>query len=661
MPSVRVSLHVLPGVLIGAALLIGSGRPAVGQAATPTSSATPKPPTAPKPDFPKYADVTKGYEKIVSTTDAKPSLYTILVNKKDQQMLAVLPSGYASQRHFIATTIASGETFAGLQAGEMYVYWKRYGKRLALIEPNVGTRSSGDQESKDSVKRLFTDRVILDVPILTLGPGGAPVIDMDALLVGQASKFFGSKVSGINPRLISVKTAKAFPQNVELGFEAPMSGGRLKTLHYSISVIPSSTGYKPRVADQRVGYFTTAYDDLGKFKDEEKRIRYITRWKLEKSDSSLKLSPPKNPIIFYIEHTTPKRYRYWVKRGILYWNKSFEKVGIREAIEVYQQDADKANPKHMEKDPEDVRYNFIRWLSNDVGTAIGPSRIHPMTGQILDADVILTDGWIRHYEKQFSEVLPKLAMEGFSPQTLAWLNTRPRWDPRICIAPPSERPRLIAERCRHVTQPHGGHPAANVDPTLIGDDEYDGLIGRTSQVNGMCLAAEAKALELAMLRMTLEMLSAAEDKEGKKEDEEKKKEEKKEEKEKEQLLDGIPERFIGPLVAELVAHEVGHTLGLRHNFKGSSVYSLDDISSDKMKGKPYAGSIMDYLPVNMHMKDGKLAGEHTMLDIGPYDMWAIEYGYSFATDLKPILTRVAEPELIYGTDEDTWGPDPRSR
>jgi hypothetical protein len=179
----------------------------------------------------------------------------------------------------------------------------------------------------------------------------------------------------------------------------------------------------------------------------------------------------------------------------------------------------------------------------------------------------------------------------------------------------------------------------------------------------MCLAAEAKALELAMLRMTLEMQAASQEKEGEKKDEEKEKEEKekKEKEEKEQLLDGVPEKFIGPLVAELVAHEVGHTLGLRHNFKGSCVYSLEDISSEKMKGKPYAGSIMDYLPINMHMKDGKLVGDHTMLDIGPYDMWAIEYGYSAEKDLKPILSRVAEPELIYGTDEDTWGPDPRAR
>ena len=111
----------------------------------------------------------------------------------------------------------------------------------------------------------------------------------------------------------------------------------------------------------------------------------------------------------------------------------------------------------------------------------------------------------------------------------------------------------------------------------------------------------------------------------------------------------------------MVAHEVGHTLGLRHNFKASSIYTLAQIASKETDDGPLAGSVMDYLPINMRMKDGEIQGEHTMDDIGPYDMWAIEYGYTFEKDLKKVLQRVAEPQLVYGTDEDTYGPDPRAR
>ncbi len=596
------------------------------------------------PDFPPFKDIAKDFRKIISTPDGS-SLYSIWVRDRDGSMLAELPPNFTRQKYFFAMTVASGERFAGLQVNDIYVQWRRYDRRLALIQPNLRVRSTGDQESKKSIQRLFTDRVILDVPIVTMGPRGGPVIDMKALLVGQAPRFFGFLARGINPRLSTVKSAKAFPQNVELAFEVPMFGGVLKTLHYSISVIPDRTGYQPRKADSRVGYFTTTHQDLGNFSAKETWVRYINRWKLEKRDPSLKLSPPKEPIVFYVEHTTPVRYRRWVRRGILLWNKAFEKVGISDAIEVRYQDG--ASGDHMEKDPEDVRYNFVRWLNNGIGVAIGPSRVHPATGQILDADIILTDGWIRSFARDFREKLPEVATEGLSPDTLAWLNRNPKWHPRFLFSPPSERTRVAAELLKTAAHSHGGHPLAAVDSEMLGDDEFDGLVGRVSQVNGMCLAANGKGFDLDLLRMSLELMEFEVGGLEAKDDE--------------ALLDGVPEEFIGPLVADLVAHEVGHTLGLRHNFKASSVYALEEINSDKVKGKPFAGSVMDYNPVNINVESGEAQGDYGMVDIGPYDMWAIEYGYSQTNNLKPILDRVAEPALAYATDEDTFGPDPLAR
>ncbi|MHC4071377.1 MAG: zinc-dependent metalloprotease, partial [Planctomycetota bacterium] len=648
------------------------------------AAAPPKP--KPRPEFPPANEVLKDYTKVISTADGQRSLFTIWIREKDGQMMATVPSGYISKSRklFIAMTVASGEDYAGLQAGDMYVYWRRYNKRLALIEPNIRIKSTGDQESKDSVGRLFTDRVILDVPIVTMS-GGSPVIDMDALLVGQAGKFFGPRVRVSNSQLVKIVKAKAFPKNVELAFEVPTQNGRLQTFHYSISEISGTSGYRPRKADERVGYFTTGYRDLGQFKDPETMVRYINRWHVEKADRSLKVSPPKNPIVFYIEHTTPVRYRRWVRQGLLYWNDAFEKVGISNAIEVYYQDA--RSKAHMDKDPEDVRYNFIRWLSNNRGTAIGPSRVHPETGQILDADIILTDGWIRYYWTNYHEIMPEIAMEGMAPETLAWLQDHPNWDPRIRFAPPDQREHIRHELAKQSHLPHGGHPMTQVDPVLIGDDEYDGLIGRTSQVNGMCTLTRGKAFDVAAFRMHLDLMAAEEvdandmeekdedeeedkdkeeeeDKDKEKEEEKKKDEkEKEEEKEKEPMIDGIPESFIGPLLAELTCHEVGHTLGLRHNFKASSVHSMADINSKEMKGKKsHASSVMDYLPINMNFKDGEVQGDYSMISVGTYDTWAIEYGYTQDEGkLKAILARVAEPGLQYATDEDTFGPDPFAR
>jgi hypothetical protein len=611
----------------------------------------------PQPDYPPADKVLEGYEKVVTKANIKP-MYTLWTRQKDGQMYAELPRGFGQKKYFIATTVASGEDYAGLQAGDIYVYWRQYDKRLALMTPNVSIRADGDREAASSVERLFTDRVIMEVPIVAMGPGGGPIIDMDSMLLSNPASS-AIAPAGVNLGLAmrgiySIKTAKAFENNIEISFEVPSSDNNvLKVLHYSISDIPDNTGYQPRVADSRVGFFTTSYVDLAKYNDRETHVRYVNRWHLEKADPKLQLSPPKNPIVFYIEHTTPVRYRRWVRDGIVSWNAAFEKIGIANAIEVYYQDA--TTNAHMDKDPEDVQFNFVRWLNNDVGTAIGPSRVHPLTGQILDADIILTDGWIRHYQKQFAESLPKIAMEGYGPDTLAWLADHPEWDPRVRLAPPSMRRTVMDKIAEQAAMPYAGYPLASADPRMMGDEEFDGL-NRPSQTNGLCLAAEGMSFDLAIMKMTLELLNAQEAApaaaaEG----------EKKEEKPKEQMLDGMPESFVGPLIAHLVAHEVGHTLGLRHNFKASSVYTLGQINSEELKGKKQlAGSVMDYIGTNIRLDSGAIQGDYSMTGVGPYDMWAIEYGYTFG-DLKPILARVAEPELVYATDEDTGGPDPLAR
>ncbi|MFO0065704.1 MAG: zinc-dependent metalloprotease [Pirellulaceae bacterium] len=606
------------------------------------------PGVAQEPDYPPMEKVVEGFQKIDSRSPDQPALCNIWTRDRDGQMFVELPKDFEQKKYFLALTVSSGDEYAGLQAGDYYVYWRMYNKRLALIMPNTEIRSTGEEESKSSVRRLFTDTVLLDVPIVTMVPRGGPLIDADSLFVGQAAKLFGSGIRATDPGLVKIKKAKAFSKNIELAFEIVGNGGKLQTIHYSLSEVPEQSGYKPRKADERIGYFTTGYSDLGIYQDERTRVRFINRWRLEKRDPNLKVSPPVKPIRFYIEHTTPVRYRRWVKEGIEYWNKAFENVGYSDAIEVVYQDSQTG--ANMDLDPEDVQYNFVRWLNNNVGTAIGPSRVHPLTGEILDADIILTDGWIRHFNFQFQDLLPEVAMEGMSPETMAWLATKTHWDPRVRFADASNQAHVAAKIAATATLPHAGHPLANAGTSLIGDDPFDGLVGRTSQVNGFCLAARGKQLDMAFAQMAFAMAALAE--EGEKSD-----------KPKEEMLDGMPESFIGPLLAELVAHEVGHTLGLRHNFKASSVFKLDEINSEAVKGKkPLAGSVMDYLPINIPLEAGPVKGDWTMIGIGPYDMWAIEYGYTPDEGKLPeVLKRVNEPELQFATDEDTGGADPLAR
>ena len=88
----------------------------------------------------------------------------------------------------------------------------------------------------------------------------------------------------------------------------------------------------------------------------------------------------------------------------------------------------------------------------------------------------------------------------------------------------------------------------------------------------------------------------------------------------------VRERFLYETIKETVTHEVGHTLGLRHNFKASSIYSLDEIKRRRTTGQATCGSVMDYNPV-LFFGEQATEGHFVTPTIGPYDYWAIEYGY----------------------------------
>ncbi|MDM7914142.1 MAG: zinc-dependent metalloprotease [Candidatus Eisenbacteria bacterium] len=123
-------------------------------------------------------------------------------------------------------------------------------------------------------------------------------------------------------------------------------------------------------------------------------------------------------------------------------------------------------------------------------------------------------------------------------------------------------------------------------------------------------------------------------------------------------------RYLDAYIEGLVCHELGHTLGLRHNFKSSTVNDLQQLQDpDRTRRVGITGSIMDYTPVNL-ASAGQTQGEYWQTGPGAYDDWAIEYAYRpFGAstpdaewdELQAIASRASEPELAYGTDEDARG------
>ncbi len=123
------------------------------------------------------------------------------------------------------------------------------------------------------------------------------------------------------------------------------------------------------------------------------------------------------------------------------------------------------------------------------------------------------------------------------------------------------------------------------------------------------------------------------------------------------------ERLVRDSLKDVVMHEVGHTLGLRHNFRASATVPAAELrDAAYVHEHGLAPSVMDYLPLNIPL-EGEAPAAYIQTTIGAYDYWAIEYAYrefppdQEAAGLAAIAGRSAnDPSLAYATDEDAGGP-----
>jgi hypothetical protein len=584
-----------------AACASGRARPAT----SPTTGADTS-----KKDLPwkPWAEVTKDAQQL-------RGLFTGYL-KRDNAYLAIKPDQF-DRDYLLVAQLAQGLGDYGLDGGTSLrsdlVRFHRTGTKveLRLVNPYV-TATPGTPMAR-TVAYSFGGSVAYVFPIASVRDTTNEVlIDLTPFLLADwadVGGFFDFLVQALALRggvsLDKERSAfegmRMFPTNVELdariSFLAskPLGIATIPdyryiplTLHYSLLELPA-TPMRPRVADDRVGYFISAMMDFSRDTAETFFVRYVNRWRLERQNPSAPMSDPVKPITYYLDRTIPLEWRPYVRAGILEWNRAFEDAGFTNAIQVL--DA----PDDTLWSAEDARYSTVRWMANfNAVYAIGPSDIDPRTGEILNADILVAASIIPYWQGEYREYAGPQAMTRAVFQ-----------EDSLLRADPTGR---MLRRCRYAA----------------GLSRYGTLLRATLAANGV-IAPGAP----------------------------------------------VPREYIGQALKELVMHEVGHTLGLRHNFRGTTAIpaaSLADRQFTAANGT--TASVMDYNPPAIALDRGR-QGDYYSTTIGTYDRWAIRYGYAGVGGDTPdaerpglarIASEAAHPNHVYATDEDAgfagFGLDP---
>ncbi len=607
---------------------------AASAAASAAAAVVTAPPAPGQP--PAFANVVK---------DAKESKGLIALWQKEEKVWLELKPEDFNKPFFLSPKISQGIGEAGIYGGTMIGRWGRAG-RAQLVEFRrinnlvqlvaVNTDYAGGDARSPSGRAVaagFSNSLLGTAQVAS-----QPHPERKAVLVEASSFFLGDMLGlgmalqrtyrqgySLEPRNTYFASVRALPEQVVFNVNAhfysssiavPQPGSppgapvpttpatlpdaRSLTLglYYALAKLPDAP-MAPRLADARVGYFTTSVSDFADDLLRTPRKAFVNRWRLEKKDPAAALSEPVKPITFWIDRTVPLKYRDAVSAGILEWNKAFEKIGFKDAIVA------KVQPDDADFDTLDVGVASVRWMTNAQISfgAIGPSQVDPRSGEIIDADIGVESVDLRNVRSVRSRVL-------IGSPALDWARSM-------------QLPDAVRELGGAAAgDPHAGH------------------------AHGAGESCEVAASGGEQLAFGLDALIA-----------------------RGEVDPDSPEaqQFVIGYLKFVTMHEVGHTLGLRHNFRSSRIYSDRQLSDrDFTEANGLAGSVMEYTPFNM-ARPGEIGGAPFQSVLGPYDYWAIEYAYKpFAAadekaELQRIAARSAEPQLAYGTDEDNFlGIDPES-
>ena len=355
----------------------------------------------------KISEVTKRSKKIEGLFD----LYQDTINGS---MKMVIREDQVGKEYIYFSQIADGVldagSYRGSYRGSKVFKIEKYFNRIEFVVQNTSSYFNPKSALSKSSSANMSEGVLASLKIEGINK------KEDLFLINADNLFLKETFSQIKPprypkqspnaftlgslnkEKTKVNSIRNYPKNTDLAIEyvyskdnvlnggsRAVSDGRnvsIKVFH-SLIEMPEND-YEILVDDPRVGYFTTKVTDMTSTSSTPYRD-LVHRWNLKKKDTTAAISEPVNPIVWWMENSTPKEWRPIIKEAVLQWNVAFEKAGFKNAVEV------KMQPDSANWDAGDIRYNVLRWTSSPKAPfgGYGPSFVNPRTGEILGADIML--------------------------------------------------------------------------------------------------------------------------------------------------------------------------------------------------------------------------------------------------------------------------------
>ena len=360
----------------------------------------------------------KAYDEVIKEDFTTSSGLFSTHRGDDKVFYEIPPEGFDRDMLWV-TQVAktqAGFGYGGTGVGDRVVRWELRDEKVLLRDVKYRIRADESDSVARSVEATSLAPIIEVFPVKAWGKDKAAVIDVTGLFTGDYPEFSAKRrlnASGVDKDRTFVEEVKAFPENIEtkvlVTYKLSSSEGRGSSgerprgpfprgtrrdptqgavtvlLHHSMVKLPEKP-MAPRRHDDRVGFFSVSFEEYDGIDHEVETIRYVTRWRLEKKDSSAEVSEPVKPIVFYVGREVPDKWRPWVHKGIEMWQPAFEAAGFRNAIVAKDPPSEREDP---DWDAEDARYSTIRWLPSTIENAMGPHVHDPRSGEILEADILM--------------------------------------------------------------------------------------------------------------------------------------------------------------------------------------------------------------------------------------------------------------------------------